>query len=264
MLNVENLSCGYGKEPVVRRLSFALAPGERLAVLGPNGCGKTTLLRGLMGILPSAGLMELGGKSIRAMSVRERSRFLSMFTQMNAASFSYTVMETALMGRYAHTNTRLFAAPDAKDRQIAEEQLKKLKLWQDRDRPVTELSGGQFQRVMLARAFVQTPKVILLDEPANHLDLKYQVELVEELKRWTKESGRMAVGVFHDLDLAFSFADRILLMEQGECVYFGNPWEMEPARLNRVYGMDVKAYMLASRDRWERWGREDEHVQKSL
>ncbi len=267
MFRIDSFSCGYGKAPVVKDISFTLSPGQRLALLGPNGCGKTTLLRGIMGILSSSGNIELEGQNLRTMTIRERGRNLAMLTQMHSVSFSYTVMETVLLGRYPHLESRLFSSPDAEDRRIAEEQLKKLGLWQERDKPITELSGGQLQRVLLARTFAQTPRLILLDEPANHLDLKYQVELVEDLKKWTGEPGRAAIGVFHDLDLAFSFADTVLLMDQGKTVFLGKTADLEPEALSRVFGIDVPGYMRKSRLRWETLtNREDQHgnLQKPL
>lgn len=251
MLKVENLSCGYRGRKVVQDISFTLSEGQKLAILGPNGCGKTTLLRGLMGILPSEGRLELEGRDLRTMTVRERSRIMAMLTQMTFASFSYSVMETVLMGRYPHMGRGFFPRPNAKDRQAAEEQLKKMELWEEREKAVTELSGGQLQRVMLARTFTQSPKIILLDEPTNHLDLKFQVELVEALDQWVREPGRAAVGVFHDLDLALSFADTALLMDKGRAVYMGKADELDIAELSRVFGIDVPGYMRASRLRWE-------------
>lgn len=253
MFRIENLSCGYGGEPVVRDISFTLPEGRRMSILGPNGCGKTTLLRGIMGILPSQGTLELDGRDLRAMAVRERSRSMAMFTQMSSAAFSYTVMETVLMGRYPHMGGGLFSAPGPEDFRVAEEQLKRLELWQERNRRITELSGGQLQRVLLARTFAQSPRVILLDEPTNHLDLRFQVELVDELKKWTGEPGRIAVGVFHDLDLALSFADTVLLMDQGRAVYLGSVEDLDPAELSLVFGIDVPGYMRTSRMRWEVW-----------
>ncbi len=254
MLSVENLSCGYGRENVVNQITFAVPEGGRLAILGPNGCGKTTLLRGIMGFLPSAGTVTLDGVPLSSMSARERGRNLAELPQMGTASFAYSVLETVLMGRYAHRKPGFFSAPSQNDRRIAEACLKRLGLWEERERPITELSGGQLQRVLLARTFAQTPKVILLDEPTNHLDLRYQAELVSELKDWTAEPRRAAVGVFHDLDLAMDFADMVLLLNQGHSVFFGKKEELDPAILNGVFGMDVPAYMRRSRKRWESLG----------
>lgn len=254
MLEVCGLSCGYGGKTVVRDISFSVPEGRRLVLLGPNGCGKTTLLRALTGFLPFTGRVLLDGRELSAMSPRERGRGIAMLTQMTAASFSFSVRETVLMGRYPHLGRGVFTTPQAADRAIAEDCLRRLGLWDERDRPITELSGGQLQRVLLARTFAQTPKVILLDEPTNHLDLRYRVELVAELKKWTAEPGRAAVGVFHDLDLALDFADTVLLMEKGGAVYQGDADKLAPALLSRVFGLDVPAYMRASLKRWERLG----------
>lgn len=264
MLKVEKLSCGYGGEPVVRDISFTLSEGQRLVLLGPNGCGKTTLLRAVTGLLPSAGLLELDGRDLRSLSARERGRKMAMLTQMSGTGFAFTVWETVLMGRYPHLGRGVFASPSAGDRRIAEDCLKGLGLWAERDRPITELSGGQLQRVLLARTFAQTPEIILLDEPTNHLDLKVQVELVEQLKDWSSRPGRAAVGVFHDLDLALSFADTVLLMDRGRAVYLGGADRLDPALLSRVFGMDVPAYMRASRERWEEMESKNGTVQKPL
>ncbi len=254
MLKAEKLSCGYGGEPVVREISLTLSPGERLVILGPNGSGKTTLLRALTGVLPSSGLLELEGRDLRSLSPRERGRKLAMLSQMNTAGFAFTVWETVLMGRYPHMGRGVFSTPSPEDRRIAEDCLKGLNLWPERNRPITELSGGQLQRVLLARTFAQTPGIIFLDEPTNHLDLKYQIELVEQLKSWTAGPGRAAVGVFHDLDLALSFADTVLLLDRGRAVYQGSAAGLDSALLSRVFEVDVPAYMRASRERWERTG----------
>lgn len=250
MLKVENLSCGYGRETVVHSVSFELPESSRLAILGPNGCGKTTLLRGITGFLPITGAASLDGTELAKMSPRERGRTVAVLSQMTSAYFAYTVFETVLMGRYAHLRPGLFSSPTGEDRAVAEDCLKRLGLWESRDKPITQLSGGQLQRVLLARAFAQTPRVILLDEPTNHLDLKIQVELIGELKAWTARPGHAAAGVFHDLDLALDFADHVLLMEGGGAVWFGKTEALDFALLSRVFDMDVPGYMRKSRERW--------------
>ena len=251
MLKVEHLTCGYGGAPVVKDLSFEVPAGGRLCILGPNGCGKTTLLRALAGLLPHEGKVTAEGRDLAAMDRRQLARTVALLSQISSVYFSYTVYETVLMGRYAHQTGGAFSGPGPEDRAIALECMERTGVADLRDRQVTELSGGQLQRVFLARTFAQQPRIILLDEPANHLDLKYQVELVQELKAWAAGEGRCVVGVLHDVNLALDLADLFLLMEEGRARYFGPAAEFDPAALNRVYQMDVGGYMRRSLQRWE-------------
>ena len=251
MLKVEPLTCGSGGAPVVKDHSFEVPAGGRLCILGPNGCGKTTLLRALAGLLPHEGKVTAEGRDLAAMDRRQLARTVALLSQISSVYFSYTVYETVLMGRYAHQTGGAFSGPGPEDRAIALECMERTGVADLRDRQVTELSGGQLQRVFLARTFAQQPRVILLDEPTNHLDLKYQVELVQELKAWAAGEGRCVVGVLHDVNLALDLADLFLLMEEGRARYFGPAAEFDPAALNRVYQMDVGGYMRRSLQRWE-------------
>lgn len=251
MLKVEHLTCGYGGAPVVKDLSFEVPAGGRLCILGPNGCGKTTLLRALAGLLPHEGKVTAEGRDLAAMDRRQLARTVALLSQISSVYFSYTVYETVLMGRYAHQTGGAFSGPGPEDKRIALECMERTGVADLRDRQVTELSGGQLQRVFLARTFAQQPRVILLDEPTNHLDLKYQVELVQELKAWAAGEDRCVVGVLHDVNLALDLADLFLLMEEGQARYFGPAAEFDPAALNRVYQMDVGGYMRRSLQRWE-------------
>ena len=250
MLRVEHLVCGYGGEPVVRDVSFRVREGEKLCILGPNGCGKTTLLRALAGLLPSRGTLELEGGDLRGLPARQRAQRLALMSQFSPASFDYTVYETVMLGRYAHQRGGLLAAESGADRRIAEESLRRTGAWDLRERLVTELSGGQLQRVFLARTFAQEPQVILLDEPTNHLDLRYQVELMDTLRQWAAAGGRCVVGVLHDINLALSFADTVLLLEEGQVMDWRPMAEFDLEMLNRLYGMDVGAHMRAALRRW--------------
>ncbi len=251
MLEAAHITCGYGAEPVVRDVSFTLQEGERLSILGPNGCGKTTLLRALAGLLPCEGTVTVLGDDAGRLSRRELSRRVALMSQSAPVYFAYTVRETVAMGRYARRQGGLLDRESPDHEAAVRESLERTGLWPLRDRLITELSGGQLQRVFLARTFAQDPAVILLDEPTSHLDLKYQVELIESLKDWTARPGRAAVGVFHDLNLALDFAHTALLMADGAVRSLGPAGAVDSALLSNIYGMDVPRYMKAALGRWE-------------
>ena len=243
MLAVENLSCGYGKTEVIHDLSFQVKAGERLCILGPNGCGKTTLLRALAGVIPWQGSVEADGVSQRGLSPKQRAKKIALMSQFSRAAFDYTVYEAVMLGRYAHRSNSLFPSETAADREAVEDAMRRTGVWELREKLVTRLSGGQMQRVFLARTFAQEPRVILLDEPANHLDLRYQAELLESLRDWTADGKRCVAGVFHDIGLALAFADTALLLEEGRELGCGPVEELDEKLLNRLYGMDVRSYM---------------------
>ena len=250
MLNAEHLTCGYGGEPVVKDVSFRVREGEKLAILGPNGCGKTALLRALAGLLPCDGKIELAGTDLRSLPARQRARKLALMSQLSPAAFDYTVYEAVMLGRYAHQRGGLLSAESGADRKAVEDSLNLTGVWELRKKLVTELSGGQLQRVFLARAFAQEPQVILLDEPTNHLDLRYQVELTDSLRLWAARPGRCVVGVLHDINLALSFADTVLLLDRGSVLAHERMEGFDLSLLDGLYGMDVREYMKATLRRW--------------
>ena len=250
MLNVEHLTCGYGGPPVVKDVSFRVEEGEKLCILGPNGCGKTTLLRALAGLLPCRGTVEMAGVDLRSLPARQRARKLALMSQLSPAAFDYTVYETVMLGRYAHQRGGLLPAESEHDRKAVEDSLTLTGTWELRDRPVTELSGGQLQRVFLARAFAQEPQAILLDEPTNHLDLRCQVELIDSLRSWASRPGRCVVGVFHDINLALSFADTVLLLDRGSVLAYERMEDFDLSLLDGLYGMDVRGHMKTTLQRW--------------
>lgn len=250
MLEVAHVSCGYGGTPVVKDVSFQVEEGKRLCILGPNGCGKTTLLRGLAGILPIEGSVKVQGENLNRMPVRRKAQKIALMSQLSSIYFSYTVYETVMLGRYVHQKKGVFSRETKEDRNIVEESLNRVGMLELKDRQITELSGGQLQRVFLARVFAQEPQVILLDEPTNHLDLKYQLELIENLKAWASRSGHCIVGVLHDINLALSFADTVLLMEEGTVKAFDSVENFDLSLLSQTYQIDVHKFMQDSLKRW--------------
>lgn len=221
-----------------------------MCILGPNGCGKTTLLRALAGVLPCQGSVEADGEDMRILSPKKRAKKIALMSQFSQTAFDYTVYEAVMLGRYAHQTGSLFSAETEADRAAVEEALRLADAWDLREQMVTKLSGGQLQRVFLARVFAQSPQIILLDEPANHLDLPSQAELTESLRNWTANGERCVLGVFHDISLALAFADTALLLDQGSEFACGPVEEMDLNLIDGLYGMDVRRYMKFLLERW--------------
>ena len=221
-LELAGVTAGYGQEPVLKNISLSVQEGQRLAVLGRNGSGKTTLLRVIAGLLPCSGRVRICGADARELKREELARRVAMMSQFAGASLPYTVEETVRMGRYVHQRSGFFSGMffrlpfrHAGKRQGGDGRLHPCRRSLGRNEAglVTELSGGQLQRVFLARALAQEPLVMLLDEPTSHMDLKYQTGLVDYLKKWGEETGHTVVGVLHDISLALPPRGQVLFSE---------------------------------------------------
>lgn len=252
MLEVKNLSTGYNGIDVVHDVSFNVNSGENLCILGANGCGKSTIIKAISGYLPKKGSIEIDGLDIEKMKRKELARKIGVMSQVSSIYFSYSVYETVLLGRYLHLKENTLKKPSKKDKDYIKECLEAVNLYDVKDKQINSLSGGQLQRVFLARTFAQDPNIILLDEPTNHLDLKHQLELVDYLKDWTNKRNRAVIGVFHDINLAMTMADKILLLDQGKVAAYGSKDEvLTSKKLNLTYGVDVVSFMRKSLEQWE-------------
>jgi iron complex transport system ATP-binding protein len=250
MLETENLCAGYGGFDIIRDIHLTARRGELLAIVGPNGCGKTTLLKTIARLLPCRGTIRLDGEDILSLAPKNLAKKIALMGQSGGIYFPYSVYDTAALGRYPYMEG-FFKGLGREDREVIAGVLKRLELWEEKDRLISELSGGQLQRVFLARTLVQNPELILLDEPTNHLDLKHQVELLDYLSAWAAEQNRAVVAVLHDLNLARHYASQAALMKKGVLVSSG-PSErvLSGAALKDAYGIDIRAFMLASLDKW--------------
>ena len=252
MLEVTNLTTGYDGVDIVKDVSFSVGNNENLSIIGPNGCGKTTMLRAIANVLPYRGDVKVNGKLLSQMRQKDVSLKIAMLSQLSGIYFQYTVFETVMMGRYLHIKDKLFGLPSKQDKDIVNSCLEAVNMAVYADKPITELSGGQLQRVFLARTLAQAPDIILLDEPTNHLDLKYQIELIDYLKQWAGDSGRIVIGVMHDINLAMRLSEHVLVMKDGKILVKGITQEIiSDSLLKEVYGIDVAGYMRQSLKKWE-------------
>ena len=250
MLQGENISVQYGAQTAVHQVSFMLQPGQWLMLAGPNGAGKSTLIRAIAQTIPYTGRITLDGRDLRFLRPAERARQIGVLSQHNSAQYGYTVEEIVQLGRYAHRKGFLSSKPDGEDQRV-DDALALTGLTEYRRRSVLTLSGGELQRVFLAQVFAQNPKVLLLDEPANHLDLPYQQHIFSLLSDWLREPGRAVLSVVHDLSLAKKYGTHALLMHRGRCVAYGETDAvLNPSSLQSVYGMDVYTWMKDLLSQW--------------
>lgn len=243
MLEARALGYGYPGRPVGRGLDFALSVGEVLCVLGPNGGGKTTLFRTLLGLLPAqSGEVRLQEAPLEALPRAEVARRAGYVPQGSAAQFAFTVRDMVLMGRTAHVG--LFAAPGAADRAAADLAIDALGIGALAERIITELSGGERQLAMIARALAQGARLLVLDEPTASLDFGNQVRVLRELRRLAAE-GYAVVFSTHDPGQAFLAATRVLLLAHGGPFRQGAPEAViTPENLREVYGVEVRVAAL--------------------
>jgi len=232
------LSIGYSDRVVGRGLDVRVQQGEVLALLGPNGGGKTTLLKTLLGILaPQQGEVAIGGRSLATIPLRERARLIAYVPQVHMPTFAFTVESVVLMGRTAHGN--LFSRPTAADRAIAARSLERFGISHLSERPYTMISGGERQLVLLARALAQEPLFIVLDEPTASLDFGNQGKVMREI-RALAAAGHGVLFTTHDPNHALRAADRAYLLRGGERIAEGKVAEvLTKAQLEELYHAPV-------------------------
>ncbi|TRM12087.1 ATP-binding cassette domain-containing protein [Lentibacillus cibarius] len=240
MLNLEHVSGGYDGQTVIKDISFSVSPGEFFGILGPNGSGKTTLLKMVSGLIPCmSGSVQINNKNIRHFSRKALAKQMAVLPQLTAHAFSYTVRDTVALGRYAH-HQGFFQTWTAEDEHVLQTVMEQTNITNFQDEAVQELSGGEQQRVFLAQALAQQPNLLLLDEPTNHLDLAYQKDLLDLLKKGARQEGLTVVSIFHDLNLASLYCDRLLLLHDGQKRALHTPdGVLTEGLIKEVYQTDV-------------------------
>ena len=213
VLEIDGVSAGYGKVQVLRDISFGVHDGEIVALLGPNGCGKTTLLRVIGKLLePTAGSVRVVGRDVLRMSQAEFSRIVASVAQVHRTTFPFTALDILLTGRMPYVS--VFSSPDADDVRFCREVLEWFGIGHLEKQPISMLSGGERQLVMIARALAQEPRVLLLDEPTTHLDLRNQVRVLDTIGQQAKAQGLTVLMTIHDPNQAFAYADRAVLLRK--------------------------------------------------
>ena len=250
MLKAENITVRFGERTVVDHLSFHLHEGQWLMLVGPNGAGKSTLIETISQGVAYTGNILLEGKDIRRFKAAQLARKVGVLAQKNVVGYAYTVDEVVGLGRYAYTQSFLSARDDGGKDQV-ERALSLTGLTDLRHASVLTLSGGELQRTFLAQVFAQNPQILILDEPANHLDLKYQQHIFSLISDWLKTPGCAVISVVHDLSLAKKYGTHAVLMNRGKNISQGKIDEvLTQDNLKTVYDMDVYGWM---RDMLEQW-----------
>lgn len=251
MLNAENMTVRYGENTIVKAISFDVLEGQWLMLVGPNGAGKSTIVNAIAQGVPYSGNVTFGGKDVRRMKPSEFAKNCGILTQTHNVNYSFTVEEIIRLGRYSYSGG-LFAKSSSNDDKAVEEAARLTGMLSLMQQSVLTLSGGELQRTFLAQLFAQNPRLLILDEPSNHLDLVYQRQIFELTREWLAHSGRAVISVVHDLSLAKKYGTHALLLHNGRIEAFDTADKvLTRANLNTVYSMDVYAWMQSQLTIWK-------------
>ena len=242
-IKVDNLCFSYGERQILKSISFGAEYGEFLSVLGPNGVGKSTLFRCMLKLLtPSKGTTQIDGVSIEGMSPEELAKKIAYIPQSHSPVFNFTVADMVLMGTTAQTGR--FSPPGRKEEKMAEDAMERLGITHLKDRGYGNISGGERQLVLIARAIAQQAKVLVMDEPSANLDFGNKIRVMKTVKKLTRD-GYTVIQSTHDPDQAFLYSDKILALHDGQVLAWGTPKEiMNSSLISKLYGVDVEVCSL--------------------
>ena len=242
-ISIENASFSYGlgEENLLDKINLNIEKGKFIGILGPNGCGKSTLLKVILKYLnPKEGIIKIENKELKEYTQSELAEILSFVPQKSSLTMPLTVEDVVYMGRVPYMKNK-WTGFDREDREKVEKIMQMLKIDKFKNRVVFSLSGGEFQRVLLARALVQNTNIMLLDEPTSALDMNYALEIMKLTSYFVKNKNLTAVMVLHDLNLASMYCDSIILLKEGKIAYEGTPKELfKPEILEEIYGFNCE------------------------
>lgn len=235
MIELQHIGVDYGNRTILNAIDATLAPGRITAVMGPNGCGKTTLLRCIGGLLqPSRGQVTIDGQPVGSFAAKALAQRVAFVRQQLQTDFEFSAFETVLMGRNPYQHR--LQNESREDWDIVERCMRQTGTWELRFAKPAQMSGGELQRVMIARALAQETPLLLMDEPVSNLDIAHQIEIM----RLLRQAGKTTVIVIHDLNLALRFCDDVLLLHGGDLLFHGPISEgLTPNRIHTVFGVDT-------------------------
>lgn len=239
MIELKNVTCGYGDFPVLKDISLQIAEGDFCALLGPNGAGKSTLLYTIMGYLkPSEGYITIFEKDIAKIKHSWLAKQIAFVPKETRSEFDHTVQETVLMGRYPYLG--FLQSYSSEDYEAVDAVLENLKLTEFKHRWLSEISGGEKQRVLIARALVQQTPFILLDESLSQLDINYQIEIMKLLRTIHSKENKTVLIVSHNINLASNYAERLIFLKEGKLLAAGKPEDlMQKETLKDLFAVEL-------------------------
>jgi iron complex transport system ATP-binding protein len=235
IISLKNVSFSYGQQSVLQDIDLSVFPGEFIGIIGPNGSGKTTMLKLISGILrPQSGHIQLFNQDISMISRKKIAKIISVVPQNSYVTYNYKVKEIVFMGRIPYINQ--WQGETISDYRISRNAMEKTDSLCHAEKGIRQISGGEMQRVYIARALAQSPKILMLDEFTSHLDLNYKYEMIRILKDTLQEEVKCIISVFHDLNLASFCADRLILLDKGKIEISGTPQQViNNENIKKVY-----------------------------
>jgi iron complex transport system ATP-binding protein len=238
-LKIDDIDCSYGSAKVLENINFEVKSGDFLGILGPNGSGKTTLLKSISRVLqPTKGAILIDEQDVYRLKALEVAKKMAVVPQNTPVTFDFTSLEIVLMGRNPHMPR--FKLESKEDLKIAKKSMEITRTWEFANRPLNELSGGEKQRVIIARALTQEPRILLLDEPTTHLDICNQLEIMDLLKNLCETKKLLIIAVFHDFNLAARYCDSLILLKNGKIVAVGeSKITLTSENVKKVFNVDT-------------------------